>query len=482
VADRQHWRSGETFGALAGGCLVIGDLGPWVVLAAIVGGMLVLDLVVLHRDAKAVAFREAAAWSVAWVLLALGFGVFVGFARGGTAVGEYLAGYLVELSLSVDNVFVFALLFSAFAVPSAYQHRLLFWGVLGAVIFRAVFIAAGTAVLAAAHWVIYLLGAFLIVTGLRLARSNGHAVSPDRNPVLRIFRRLVPMTDDFRGPAFIVRERGRRLATPMLAALVAIETTDIVFALDSIPAVFAVTTEPFIVFSSNLFAILGLRSLYFLLAGLLDRFVYLRHGLAALMTFAGGKILAGALHVEIPIAVSLSVIVLILTVAIGASVIATHPRKETLVLAMIRIGSGVAMGLALLGLMALAAAARDGALRGEAIAVALLVAGGAVGVGCAALTLLPRLAPRLARQAGRAGGAVLACTLVLAGAIGAGVGQGADARWILLEAGVLLAAIAGLLLAFAFLRLRHARPATLRACATLGAAALLVLALFIALD
>lgn len=302
-----------------------GELFPWVVLAIVVGGMLSLDLLVLHRDAKAVPFREAAAWSAVWVSLALAFGGFVAATRGSTAGGEYLAGYLIELSLSVDNVFVFAMLFAAFAVPAAYQHRLLFWGILGAIVFRAAFIAAGTAILDAAHWVIYLLGILLVVTGLRLARSRGHAVDPERNPVLRLFRRFVPMTDGYRGAAFLVREGGRRLATPLLAVLVAIETTDVMFALDSIPAVFAVTTDPFIVFSSNLFAILGLRSLYFLLAGLLDRFVYLKLGLAALLVFAGIKILVADLY-PIPIGVSLAVIVLILGTAIGASLVATHAR------------------------------------------------------------------------------------------------------------------------------------------------------------
>jgi len=304
------------------------SLVPWVVLAVVVGGMLALDLLVIHREAKVVPFRSAAVWSAVWISLALGFGVFVAASRGPDAGGEYLAGYLIELSLSVDNVFVFALIFAAFAVPPAYQHRLLFWGILGAIVFRAAFIGAGVAVLAAAHWLIYLLGVLLVVTGIRLARSRGHAVAPERNPVLRLFRRLVPMTDDYRGPAFVVRDGGRRLATPLLAALVAIETTDIMFALDSIPAVFAVTTDPFIVFSSNMFAILGLRSLYFLLAGLLVRFVYLKLGLAALLAFAGVKILASSV-VDIPIGLSLAAIVVILGGSIVASLVATDPRWST---------------------------------------------------------------------------------------------------------------------------------------------------------
>jgi tellurite resistance protein TerC len=346
------------------------------VLAVVVGGMLALDLLVLHRDAKPVPFREAAAWSAVWVGLALAFGVFVTATRGGVAGGEYLAGYLIELSLSVDNVFVFALIFAAFAVPAAYQHRLLFWGILGAIVFRAIFIAAGTAILSAAHWVIYLLGVLLVVTGIRLAMSRGHAVAPERNPVLRLFRRFVPMTDGYRGPAFIVREGGRRLATPLLAVLVVIETTDIMFALDSIPAVFAITTDPFIVFSSNLFAILGLRSLYFLLAGLLDRFIYLKVGLAALLVFAGVKILASAVHIEIPIALSLAVIVSILGTAIVASLLATHPRRKEVVVPFIRIASGVTLGLAALGLFAVASALRDAGMSWIVIDAALLAAAG----------------------------------------------------------------------------------------------------------
>lgn len=306
------------------------DVLPWLLLFGIVGSMLALDLLVLNREARAIPFRRAAGWSVLWVSLALGFGAWIAVTRGGTSGAEYLAGYLIELSLSVDNVFVFALIFAAFAVPPAYQHRLLFWGILGAVIFRAIFIGAGTAILAAAHWMIYVLGVLLVVTGIRLALSRGHAVDPDKNPVLRLFRRFVPMTATFEGPRFFVRRNGRRLATPLLAVLVVIETTDIMFALDSIPAVFAVTTDPFIVFSSNLFAILGLRSLYFLLAGLIDRFVYLKVGLAALLVFAGFKILIGSIY-KIPIALSLSVIVGILAIAIVASVIATR-RDPTRVL------------------------------------------------------------------------------------------------------------------------------------------------------
>ena len=367
------------------------DLIPWLLLASIVGGMLALDLLVLHRDPKPVPFSEAARWSAVWVALALGFGAYVWLSRGETAGGEYLAGYLIELSLSVDNVFVFALIFGAFAVPAAYQHRLLFWGILGAIVFRAVFIAAGTTIIGAAHWVIYLLGALLVVTGIRLARSRGHAVDPTKNPVLRLFRRFVAMTEDYRGAAFVVREAGRRLATPLLAALVVVETTDIMFAIDSIPAVFAVTTDPFIVFSSNLFAILGLRSLYFLLAGLLDRFIYLKVGLAALLVFAGVKILVSDV-VKIPIALSLGVIVGILATAILASLIATHPERDARLAAFreslrwpaIHIAMGLLLGIGATALFAAVAAARN-ADAGWLVVDLAIVAGalGAVAAGVA---------------------------------------------------------------------------------------------------
>ena len=396
------------------------DVLSWIALAVVVGGMLALDLLVVNRDPKPVPFRRAAAWSAVWISLALAFGVFVAVTHGSVAGGEYLAGYLIELSLSVDNVFVFALIFAAFVVPAAYQHRLLFWGILGAIVFRAAFIAAGTAILEAAHWVIYVLGVLLVVTGLRLARSRGHAVDPERNPVLRLFRRVVPMTDDYRGPAFVVVEAGRRLATPMLAALVAIETTDIMFALDSIPAVFAITTDPFIVFSSNLFAILGLRSLYFLLAGLLDRFIYLKLGLAALLVFAGVKILTSSIY-PIPIAVSLGVIVLILAIAIVASLIATHPARGRLQgrvpSAMVRVTAGVAFGIAGVGALAGMAALRD-----------------------------------------------------------------SGAGWLVLDLAVIAAATVTVAQGYLRLRALRARPAVARAWVTVGAAILLVLALFIGLD
>jgi tellurite resistance protein TerC len=302
---------------------VSGDLMLWVVLAAVIVGMLALDLFVFHREAHEVSIREAAMFSAVWIALGLAFGGFVFVWAGAQAGGEYLAGYLIEKSLSMDNVFVFAMIFGAFAVPARYQHRVLFWGVVGAIIFRAIFIAAGTTLLDAVHWLIYGFGILLIITGIRMARSSGHAIDPERNPVLRFVRRVIPMTEDYHGQRFIVRHRGKLLATPLLAVLIVVETSDIMFAIDSIPAIFAITTDPFIVFSSNAFAILGLRSLYFLLAGILPRFVYLKLGLAALLIFAGGKILLAEVW-KMPVALSIAIIVGILAVSIGASLWATR--------------------------------------------------------------------------------------------------------------------------------------------------------------
>ena len=302
-----------------------GDLSLWLVLLAVIVGMLALDLFVFHRDAHEVSMREAAAFSGVWIALGIGFGGLVFAVRGAEAGGEYLAGYLIEKSLSMDNVFLFAMIFGAFAVPVAYQHRVLFWGVVGAIVFRALFIAAGTALLDAFHWLIYGFGILLVLTGIRMARSKSHAMDPEKNPVLRAFRRVVPMTDQYDGQRFFTRHRGKLLATPLLAVLVVVEASDIMFAIDSIPAIFAITTDPFIVLSSNAFAILGLRSLYFLLAGLLPRFVYIKVGLAALLVFAGVKILIAEVW-KMPVAISVAVIVAILAISVGASLGATQKR------------------------------------------------------------------------------------------------------------------------------------------------------------
>ncbi len=299
----------------------------WVAFLAFVLAMLLIDLIVFHRQAHEVSFKEAGAWSAVWIGMGLGFGALIWVWAGPTAAGEYLAGYLIEKSLSVDNIFVFVLIFSFFSVPAIYQHRVLFMGILGALVFRAIFILGGAALLERFHWMIYVFGAFLVLTGVKMARHRDIEVHPEQNPVLRILRRLLPMTSGYRGQKFFVREAGRRFATPMLAVLVVIETTDIIFAVDSIPAIFAVTRDTFLVFTSNAFAILGLRALYFLLAGMFSRFMYLKVGLAAVLVFVGAKMLVSDLY-KVPIWASLGVIILTLTVAVVASMRA-RPRPAT---------------------------------------------------------------------------------------------------------------------------------------------------------
>jgi tellurite resistance protein TerC len=295
----------------------------WAIFVGLVVLFLTLDLGVFHRQAHAVSLHEAAAWSAVWVALGLAFGGLVWAWQGATAAGEYLAGYLIEKSLSVDNVFVFALLLSYFAVPAAYQHRLLFWGVVGAIVLRAAFIVAGAALLETFHWVIYVFGGLLVLTGLRMALKSHGDTRPERNPVLRLARRVIPVGSEYRGHAFVVREGGRLVATPLFAALLAVETTDVVFAVDSIPAIFAITRDPFLVLTSNAFAILGLRALYFLLADMLGRFVYLKYGLAAILVLVGAKMLASDVY-HVPVWASLAAIAVLVLVSVVASLRATR--------------------------------------------------------------------------------------------------------------------------------------------------------------
>jgi tellurite resistance protein TerC len=316
--------SGETFGLLRRPCMP--DYVSWTIFAVVIGGLLALDLFVFHREARAVRMREAALWVGVWVTLGLAFGAWIFLTRGATSGAEYLAGYLIEYSLSMDNVFVFAVLFGYFAVPPMYQHRLLFWGVIGAIVFRAIFILAGTALLEAFHFVVYLFGALLLFTAWRMITAGVDHVDPTANPVLRLMRRVIPVTEGFEGQRFFVRRNGTLLATPLLAALVVIETSDIMFAIDSVPAILSITTDTFIVFTSNAFAIMGLRSLYFLLAGLIERFEYLKYGLAALLAFAGLKMLLSDL-VHLDVWVSLGIIVAILTLSIVVSLLATRDRE-----------------------------------------------------------------------------------------------------------------------------------------------------------
>jgi tellurite resistance protein TerC len=308
----------------------------WVIFNLFVLGMLALDLGVFHRTSHAVSMREDVTWSVVWIGLALVFNGIIYFywdvlmpgSRYGNseAAMAFLTGYVIEKSLSVDNVFIFVLLFGSFAVPAAYQHRVLFWGVLGALIMRGVMIYAGTALLEQFHWVIWVFGGFLIFTGLRMLKSDDHAIDPTNHVVVGWLRRVMPMTDGYVGQKFMVVENGIRKATPLLAVLLVVEFTDLIFAVDSIPAIFAVTRDPFLVYTSNVFAILGLRALYFVLAGAMGKFVYLKPALAIVLSFVGVKMILPDASlailgekISIPIEISLAVIIAILGVAILAS-------------------------------------------------------------------------------------------------------------------------------------------------------------------
>jgi tellurite resistance protein TerC len=263
-----------------------------------------------------------------WVSLALIFGIVVWIWKGSTSAGEYFAGYLIEYSLSVDNMFVFVVIFSYFAVPRAYQHQVLFYGILGAIIFRGIFIALGTALVNNFEWVIYVFGAFLIYTAIRIGRGQTENIHPEENVVLQLFKRRFRTTTNFHGQKLFVVENGKRLATPLFIVLLFVETTDILFAVDSIPAIFAVTRDSFIVLTSNVFAILGLRSLYFLLAGVMDRFHLLKYGLAVILAFVGSKMLLEAVHVEIPIWLSLTVIITVLAVTAFLSLKVSAPDDD----------------------------------------------------------------------------------------------------------------------------------------------------------
>jgi tellurite resistance protein TerC len=298
------------------------DLIFWVVFLTAIGIFLALDLGVFHRDAHVVTTREALGWTALWVSLAVAFGIGVFVWQGSTVGIQWFTGYVVEYSLSVDNVFVFALVFGAFAVPRELQHRVLFWGVLGALVMRLVLILVGAHLIESYHWIIYVFGAFLVFTGLRMALSGGEEAShPEKNPIVRFAARHIRVVPHFEGQKFLVPTAAGIAATPLLLALIAVETSDLIFAVDSIPAIFAITTDPFIVFTSNAFAILGLRSLYFLLAGAKDRFRYLRVGLAAVLVFVGAKmLLTDIIHLE-PVQ-SLAVILAILVGSIVASLLA----------------------------------------------------------------------------------------------------------------------------------------------------------------
>jgi tellurite resistance protein TerC len=300
------------------------QLWLWVGFNAFVLLMLALDLFVFHREAHEVRLKEAAAWSVLWVALALTFGAGIYVFMGPQAGLEYLTGYLIEKALSVDNIFVFVLIFSYFGVPPRYQHRVLFWGILGALLMRGAMIGAGAYLIHRFHWIIYIFGAFLVYTGIRMARQTEHEIEPEANPVLRLVRRFLPVTHVYHGQRFFVEERVgdavRQVATPLFVVLVLVETTDLIFAVDSIPAIFAVTRDAFLVYSSNIFAILGLRALYFLLAGVIHRFHYLKIGLSLVLVFVGAKMLLSEIY-KVPIWASLGFIALALGASVAASLL-----------------------------------------------------------------------------------------------------------------------------------------------------------------
>jgi tellurite resistance protein TerC len=308
---------------------VIGTPLQWGVFFVLVLGLLALDLGVFNRREHRVELREALFWSVVWTFVALAFNGWIYYRFGPVTGLEFLTGYVIERSLSFDNIFVFVVIFNYFAVPPEHQHRVLFWGILGALISRGLFVGMGTALLSRFSWLIFVFGAFLVYTGARLLAQKETEVHPERNPVLKLFRRLVPLTARYHGKHFFIREDGRLKATPLMLVLVVVEATDVVFAVDSIPAVFGVTTNAFIVFSSNIFAILGLRALYFLLAGLMHRFRFLSYGLGLVLIFVGIKMLVDP-WVHIPTGLSLAIVLSVLALAVALSLLRPVAPEEVL--------------------------------------------------------------------------------------------------------------------------------------------------------
>lgn len=301
------------------------NLWLWIGFNVFVLCMLALDLGVFHRKAHVVTFKESITWTVVWVSLALLFNLGVWHYMGPQKGLEFFTGYVIEKSLSVDNVFVFALLFSYFAVPPLYQHKVLFWGILGALVMRAIMIFLGAALIERFAWIIYVFGAFLILTGIKMIVKREEEIHPERNPLVRLFKKFMPVTNDYRGDKLFVRENGIRMATPLFVVLLLVEFSDLIFAVDSIPAIFAITKDPFIVYTSNVFAILGLRSLYFALAGVMDKFHYLKIGLGVVLSFVGVKMLLGHTEWKIDTHVSLGVIVVVLATSIVVSLL--RPKK-----------------------------------------------------------------------------------------------------------------------------------------------------------
>jgi len=304
----------------------IGSPWLWIGFIAFVLCMLALDLGVLHKKDHEVSVKEALIWTGVWIALAMLFnaGIYVGF--GSQRALEFLSGYVIEKALSVDNIFVFIVVFSAFSIPAKLQHRVLLWGILSALVLRAIFVVLGAALLSRFHWLGYVFGVFLVFTGIKLLVQRNGEIDPRKNPLFKLFRRLLPSVDELHEGQFTILQNGKRYATPLLLVLIAIETTDIVFAMDSIPAIFAVTRDPFIVFTSNIFAILGLRALYFALSGMMDKFHYLKYGLALVLMFVGAKMLLAGVY-KIPIWISLVVIAALLAGAVLASLLRPPPNQ-----------------------------------------------------------------------------------------------------------------------------------------------------------
>jgi tellurite resistance protein TerC len=304
-----------------------GSMWKWIIFNVFVLAMLALDLGVFHRKTHTVKLKEALGWSAVWITLALLYNVGIYVWLGQVKALEFLTGYVIEKSLSVDNIFVFIMLFAYFRVPAEYQHKVLFWGILGALVMRAVFIALGVTLIQKFEWVIYLFGAVLIYSGIKMAMSKDAEVHPEHNPILRLFRKAFPVTRDFEGNRFWVRRETGLMATPLMVVLVVVETTDVVFAVDSIPAVLAITQDPFIVYTSNVFAILGLRALYFALAGVMNIFHFLHYGLSIILVFVGVKMIASHWF-KIPIGVALGVVMGVLAISVVASLIWPEKKKE----------------------------------------------------------------------------------------------------------------------------------------------------------
>lgn len=295
-------------------------VGVWIGFTLLIVVLLIVDLGLFHRGAEVTSLRAAVIWTIVWISLALGFNAVVLAFRGREAALEFLTGYLIEKSLSMDNLFVFTLVFSWFATPIVYQRLVLFWGILGALVMRGVLIVLGSALLARFEWIVYVFGAFLVLTGIRFATARETDVHPENNPILRLVRRFVPVTEGYEGGRFFVRRLGRTMATPLFLVLVVVESTDLIFAIDSIPAVFAITQDAFIVYTSNVFAILGLRSLYFVLASVVGKLDYLNEGLSVILVFVSIKMLVSN-FVVIPTVISLSVVLLVLAATVAASLL-----------------------------------------------------------------------------------------------------------------------------------------------------------------